>query len=157
MQSVRNWLDRVHMAAMSTLFIALVVIIFVQILMRYLLKSPPVVTEELSRFILIYLCMIGASYVSGRRAHLSIEIVRNNPRFWRLSALITELLKLGFIAAVMLTGGFYLNQNVYLLHQTSAVLKLPLFCVYIIMPICGVLMLIYCAINIVEIIKSEKK
>ncbi|MCS7018557.1 MAG: TRAP transporter small permease [Cytophagales bacterium] len=156
MKALKQLLDQAHVFAMNTLFVSLVVIIFVQILMRYVFKNPLVVTEELSRFVLIYLCMIGASYVSGRRAHLSIEILKNHHHFARYSALITEVIKFVFITLVMVAGGYYLNRNVYWLNQTSAVLRIPLFYVYLIIPVCGVLMLIYCTINIIAVVRNEK-
>lgn len=154
--TIRRWLDGLHVFAMSGLFILLVLIIFLQVLMRYLLKNPLTVTEELSRFVLIYLCSIGASYVSGRRGHLSIEILKKNPRLGGPLAIFTEIVKFIFIAFALVMGGYFLNESVYTLKQTSAVLKLPLFYVYFIMPVCGVSMLVYCIINIAEIISKKK-
>ena len=41
---------------------------------RYIMDSPSSWTEELARFLLIWVSMLGAAYVSGKKGHIVIDL-----------------------------------------------------------------------------------
>ena len=53
-----------------------------QVISRYLLKSPSSFTDELARFLLIWVGILGAAYATGKKMHLAIDVLINrfNPK-----------------------------------------------------------------------------
>src|SRR5436190_15518230 len=60
---------------------AMVVLLFIQVVGRYVFENPPDWTEELARTVFIYLTFIGGAVAIVRNAHLRIESLHD-----RLSA-----------------------------------------------------------------------
>lgn len=112
---------------------------------RYAIGAQSSWTEELARFLLIWIGILGAAYASGKRMHLAIDILPSRlegQARHRLNMLISALIIL-FVLAIMVIGGSRLVYISYILGQTSAALKLPLYLVYAIMPISGLLIIYY--------------
>lgn len=112
---------------------------------RYAMGAQSSWTEEMARFLLIWIGILGAAYASGKRMHLAIDILPNKlegKARHRLNILISSLIIL-FALAVMVIGGSRLVYISYILGQTSAALKLPLYLVYAIVPVSGLLVIYY--------------
>ncbi len=112
---------------------------------RYLVGSQSPWTEELARFLLIWIGLLGAAYVSGQQKHLAIDILPGRltgAAKTRLEAFI-RLLIIGFAATVLIAGGARLVYVTYRLGQYSAALQVPLSAVYAIVPISGLLIIFY--------------
>jgi len=46
-----------------------------QVFSRYVLGKPSAFTDELARFLMIWLGLLGAAYVSGRNGHVAIDVL----------------------------------------------------------------------------------
>jgi TRAP-type C4-dicarboxylate transport system permease small subunit len=57
------------------LMVALVAVVFAQVLLRYLTYQPVAWTEELARFAFIWLCLVGAAEGARRGAHFAVDLV----------------------------------------------------------------------------------
>lgn len=116
-----------------------------QVFSRYLLQSSSSFTEEVARYLLIWIGVLGAAYIAGQRQHLSIDILApklSEKGRIRLRQFI-NLLIIAFCIVVMIVGGGNLVYVNYDLGQTSAALGIPLAVVYAVLPISGVLTVIY--------------
>ncbi len=116
-----------------------------QVFTRYVLNDPSSITDELSRYLLIWLGMLGGAYVAGKHEHLAIDILpeRLNPENrQRLQVLINWLVVL-FVAGAMVIGGGRLVYVTHTLGQTSAAMQIPLSWVYSIIPISGALIVLF--------------
>lgn len=112
---------------------------------RYVVGSQSPWTEELARFLLIWIGLLGAAYVAGQHKHLAIDILPGKltgTAKARLEAFI-RLLIIGFSATVLIVGGARLVYITYRLGQYSAALQVPLSAVYAIVPISGLLIIFY--------------
>src|SRR5690606_14056564 len=66
-----------------------------QVASRYIAQSPSAFTEELSRYLLIWLGVLGAAYASGQREHLAIDLLSsrlNKSKQIRLNIFINLLI-----------------------------------------------------------------
>ena len=127
-----------------------------QVASRYLLGDPSSVTEELARFLLIWLGLLGAAYAFGQRAHVALPgllrlIERRMAIRPRGSRRPTQWSRWAPIAAVALfalgvlgAGGLRLVGLVLDLEQRSAALAVPLGWVYLVLPLAALLILLYC-------------
>ncbi|GAB2607124.1 TRAP transporter small permease [Belliella aquatica] len=128
-----------------------------QVLSRYIFQNPSSFTDELSRYMLIWLGMLGAAYVAGQNQHLAIDIVLRKlegKAKMKLQILINVLIMV-FAIAAMILGGSNLVYITYLLGQKSATLQIPLAYIYSIIPASGLLVLYYQVAGIFHLIKTK--
>ena len=121
-----------------------------QVVSRYVFQSPSSFTDELSRYMLIWLGMLGAAYVAGKNDHLAIDILpqklTGKPKM-RLMVFI-HIIIIAFVLPVMIMGGGNLVYITFVLEQKSATLQVPLAYIYSIIPLSGILILYYQISNI---------
>lgn len=150
MQKFQHKLNRVLEVFLVILMTILVLDVLWQVFSRYLLSSPSSFTDELAGYLLIWVGVLGAAYVAGRKEHLAIDILiqRSPPaRQRKLLYLIHSLIFL-FALSVMVVGGVYLMYTRFVLQVKSAALQLPLGYVYIVLPISGLIIMFYEVIHI---------
>ena len=157
MITFQHKLNRVLELILVLLMSVLVVDVLWQVISRYLLSSPSSFTDELAGFLLIWVGVLGAAYVSGRKEHLAIDIlVQKSPpvRQRRLQILIHALVFL-FALTVMVIGGIILMYTRFVLEVKSAALQLPLGYVYVVLPISGLIIMFYELLHILELLKQK--
>ena len=133
----------------------MVIAVLWQVFTRYALNSASSFTEELARFLFIWIGILGAAYASGQQIHLAIDILPpkiNVVNRIRLRIGINILIILFSLIVLVIGGGNLVYIN-YELGQSSAALNLPLSYVYVVVPISGVLVIGY---KINEIIHPNK-
>lgn len=132
-----------------------------QIFTRFVLKNPSSITEELARYMLVWLGILGASYVAGQKMHLAIDLLSTKLEGIKKSFLVIIIQASIFLFSffVMVIGGVRLVQITLSLKQISAALQIPLGYVYLVLPISGLLIMFYSTVFIIEqirIIKSTR-
>ncbi len=116
-----------------------------QVATRFLLGSPSSWTEELARFLLIWLGLFGGSYAYRTHAHIGIDILTRKLR-GTSQAIVTNLalvVVVLFALVVMVYGGSQLVLLTLALKQTSASLGIPVGYVYLALPVSGLMIAIY--------------
>jgi len=131
--------DRALEVALTVLMSTMVLAVLWQVATRYLLRDPSSVTEELARFGLIWLGLLGASYGFGRRAHLAVELLPRN----RIVELLVASSVALFAILVLIIGGMRLVSATLALGQTSPALQLERGYVYLALPLAGALIVFY--------------
>ena len=123
-----------------------------QVFTRFVLQHPSSFTEELARFLLIWVGLLGASYASGRKLHLAIEVMvaklKGRARLW-MEVLIQSLIFI-FSLLVMVIGGIRLVTITLALSQISAALRIQLGYVYLVIPVSGLLIMFYAALYLLN-------
>lgn len=116
-----------------------------QVFTRFVLSNPSSFTEELARYLLIWIGLVGGAYAVGQRLHLAIDLLptrlTGRPAMWL--AIVVELCVAAFALAVLVIGGVRLVQLTLSLGQTSAALGVPMGYVYLALPVSGMLMMWY--------------
>jgi len=126
-----------------------------QVFTRYVLADPSRYTDELSRFLLIWVGLLGASYAAGKRMHLAIDLLptRLTGKAHEALGLVIDLSIFLFALVVMVFGGVRLVALQLMLEQTSAALQVPLGYVYMALPVSGLLIMFYSALYILDRIR----
>lgn len=152
MKSVARGVDTSLRALLVILVVALVSSVAWQVLSRYLLEDPSPWTEELARFLLIWIGMLGASYAFHRKAHLGLELLPAKLEGTKATMLryFTLAIVALFAGAVLVAGGSNLVSLTWELRQYSAVLGLPIAWVYSVIPLTGVLIVFFCITQALE-------
>lgn len=117
---------------------------------RYALGSQADWSEELARFLLIWIGILGAAYAAGRRMHLAIDLLLPSlePRGQRRLLAFINLLILVFALLVLVVGGARLMYITQVLGQLSAALRIPMYLVYSVLPLSGLLVVYYKAYDL---------
>ena len=140
-ESVDRWLGYALMLLMAVS----VLNVLWQVFIRFILQDPSSYTEELARFLLVWIGLLGASYASGKGMHLAIDYfaLKFHPAIQRLVALIIQGLVFLFALSVMVIGGIRLVYITLVLDQTSAALQVQLGYVYLVLPLSGIIIIFY--------------
>lgn len=152
MQEIRNAVDRVLEWLVIALMGLNVINVLWQVFTRFVLKNPSSFTEELARYLLIWVGLLGAAYAVSKRMHLAIDVFteRLQGRRKLLSELFIQLCIFSFALFVMVIGGLNLVQITFKLQQISAALQIKIGYVYSVIPLSGVLIMFYSALLFVE-------
>jgi len=128
-----------------------------QVFSRYVIQSPSSFTDELSRYLLVWLGMLGAAYVAGQGNHLAIDILptKLTGESKRRLLMVINVVIILFVIPVMIMGGSNLVYITYILEQKSATLQLPLAYVYMMIPFSGLLVLFYQLVDLLSLIKKQ--
>ena len=151
---MRKKIDRTLGNFLVLLLFLMVLSVLWQIFSRYLLNAPSSFTEELARYLFIWIGILGAAYASGQQTHLAIDILppKLSPQNRTRLRIFINLLIILFSFAVLVLGGGNLVYVNDLLGQSSAALGVPLSWVYSIIPVSGLLIIYY---KVHEIIHSK--
>ena len=152
---MRKTIDRLLGGFLVLIMVLIVLAVLWQVVSRYVLQSPSSLTEEIARFLLIWLGILGAAYASGQRSHIAIDILppKLNPTNRMRLRIGINMLIIFFSLSVLVIGGGNLVYINHILGQSSAALHLPLSFVYAAVPLSGVIVIFY---KTIEIIHSKR-
>jgi TRAP-type transport system small permease protein len=139
----KNILDKAILSFTTVLFIVMVLLVFAQVIFRYVFHNSLSWSEEISRYLLVWIIFLSTGYVLGKKAHIYLDVIfLRFPRkvrnvLHKVSALL--MMFYAFIVAyygfeLMLIGG----------RQKSPAVEIPMNLVYIALPLGGLLMMAYC-------------
>lgn len=123
----------------------MVVNVLWQVFTRFVMGTPSSFTDELARYLMIWIGILGAAYVAGKNQHVAIDALPsrlNVKSRARLSTMVAFLVML-FALLAFVIGGSRLVYISYLLGQQSPALQIPLAYVYLVLPLSGILIIYY--------------
>ena len=77
MRQLVKLIDKTLAAALILAMAAILLVVVWQVISRYLLQDPASVTEELSRFLLIWIGILGSAYAYRQKVHLGFNLIVN--------------------------------------------------------------------------------
>ena len=157
MKALRKVLDTIlNTLAGGTLAIMTILTTY-QVITRYVFDAPSTWSEELVGFLFGCATMFGAAVVTGERGHMNspivVDMMKPGPK--KALLLFGEVVALIFSAIILVFGGFQVSALA--MGQMTSSLGVPVGTFYWSMPICGVLMVIYSIMNLVEIAKGTSE
>jgi TRAP-type C4-dicarboxylate transport system permease small subunit len=147
---LRQLIDKLLFWLLVALMSLMTLNVLWQVASRYLMSTPSSFTDELARYLLIWVGLLGASYVTGKKLHLAIDILpaKLTGKKERNLNIVINLLVAAFALLVMVWGGIKLVYITLTLEQTSATLNIPLGYVYSVLPLSGTLIFYYSFANL---------
>lgn len=147
MARVRAAVDRLLAFAIAAIMAVMVVNVVWQVFTRFVLATPSSYTEELARYLLIWLTLLGSAYATGQRLHLAVDVVsvRLPAAARRRVDHVVHATVILFALVVMVGGGAHLAYLGFTLAQVSAALQVSLGFVYLAVPVSGLAMAFYSA------------
>ena len=145
MKQIRIQIDKIVERLLVLILSVMVINVLWQVFTRFFTSNPSSFTDELARYLMIWLGILGAAYVTGKQEHVAIDffIKKFNPRHRKIIDVFVRFSVLSFALFVMFIGGGRLVYITLKLQQYSPSLQIPLALVYAIIPISGLLIIFY--------------
>lgn len=143
--TLREKIDKIVGNALVIIMAIMVINVLWQVISRYIVGIPSSYTDELARYLMIWIGVLGAAYISGKNMHVAIDLVQSKasePNRKKLKSAV-YLIVIVFVFAAFVIGGIRLVYVTYILDQYSPALQIPLAVVYVVLPISGILIIYY--------------
>ncbi|MFV0576628.1 MAG: TRAP transporter small permease [Vibrio sp.] len=139
----------------------MIVAVVWQVFTRFVMNDPASFTDELSRYLLMWIGILGGAYTFAIKRHLALEILTSKMTGARKHILdiIINLIICSFAGVAMVYGGGDMVSTTLHHGQISPGIiifgeALKMGYVYLVVPIAGVLILYYGILNICESLVS---
>ncbi len=151
MNRLRNLLNRILNLLAGVSFLAMVILTCWQVFTRYLLKNPSSWSEELVSYLFAWMALLGASLVVGERGHMNIPILmdRMSPGSKKGLVIFSELVAFLFAGIILVFGGIQITSLA--MGQTASSLGIAVGIFYLVLPLSGILNILYTILNIMDI------
>ncbi|MFC4700225.1 TRAP transporter small permease [Glaciecola siphonariae] len=151
-KSFLNVLDTLLNRFLQSLLVIVTAVVTWQVFSRYVLNAPSSFTEELARFLLIWITLLGCVYAYRHNSHLGLDMIYTQAsltyRKWMYRFI--HICVVSFAICVMMIGGFSLMNMTEQLGQSSPVMGIDISLVYSVVPLSGVLILLYAIDALIE-------
>ena len=126
-----------------------------QIFTRWILGNPSTFTDELLRYVLIIAGFIGSAYCFYRDEHLALTLITDKAKgpFKLALDIFIEVCILFFVIYVFIFGGFKLANTA---TNVSSVMHIPMKTLFMIEPICGILIVLARILKYVNLYTEKK-
>jgi len=115
------------------------VVVFLQVVYRYVLTQPLHWSEELARYLFVWLSILGATLALQKRGHFGLDVLfRIFPKQLRPYMTVFIHFLMGIVIFVILVQGVTLVQKTTL--QDSPAMGIPMSWAYACLPVGGALM-----------------
>ena len=122
--------------------LTMTLVVAVQVFFRYVLNQSLFWSEELARFLLVWLSFLGASVAYRRKVHPGIDVLTSRmpdiPR--KLCAVIVHVVSLVFFLVMIFSGCRFAY---FVRLQISPALYVPKWVIFSIVPVSGLVFLIH--------------
>ena len=154
MKQLRKFLDVILSVFAGGSFILMTVLTCYQVITRYILGNPSSWSEELVSYLFAWMALLGASLVCGERGHMNIPLLveKVGPGARKGLCILAEVIAAGFAATILVYGGVQIT-NLAMGQMTSS-LGVAIGVFYVVLPLSGVLNVIYSIMNIIEILNG---
>ena len=128
-----------------------------QIFTRFILNDPSLYSEEIAGFLLIWIGMLGSTYALLEKSHIGIDVVTKNfiGKEKAMSEIFIYSIIILFSFFVLIIGGLRLVYITLSLNQISPALGIRMAYIYLVVPISGIMMIVFSIDFIKKIIQEN--
>ena len=155
MKTLRPVIDSVICVLMA----AMVLNVLWQVFTRFVLRHPSSFTEELARYMMIWVGLLGSAYAAGKKSHLALDLITAHLHGARkrASELFAHAVVLLFALTVLVGGGGRLVYIQLSLGQQSAALQMKLGYVYLAVPLAGLFIVFYSVLALFDAARGDTR
>ncbi len=130
-------------------------LVFVNVVLRYAFNSGIALSDEVARFLFVWLTFLGAIAAYGRGEHIRTEFLRArlSPRWRRALDVASELVVAGCCVLLLVGAGKLFMQN---LTNRAPISGLPTAAVYASGLVAGVVILLLSAVRLTALVTGSE-
>ncbi len=131
------------------------IVVLAQVIFRYVLNQPLAWSEEIARFLLIWIVLLAAAVGVKRKSHFSVDILTKKftERTNQLLSFAMDIFLFILIFDVMVINGMYLTKMTF--RQISPALNIRVAYVYSAVLVGGILSCCYILDDLLSFIQKE--
>jgi TRAP-type C4-dicarboxylate transport system permease small subunit len=150
---VLNVLRRTIQIVIMVMFAALIVTVFYQVLGRYLFNAPPSWSEELARFLQVWIALLASALCIQQGMHLGVDylLYAVPPRGRAVLEALVHVMVSGFLLLLLVQGGKILDVAGV---QSSPAMGINMWYAYLAVPVGAVLMLLESVLKLGESLRA---
>lgn len=137
--------DKCVVSICGSLLFGITILIFVQVIFRYILQNSISWSEELTRYMMIWAVFLASGYVLSKGGHANIDLLVS-----RFSPTMRTIVEKGALLLIMAFSCLIIRYGFVLMRfgkrQISSALEIPMNFVYLAIPIGGALLVFYCMV-----------
>ena len=142
MEKISDVLNRLSKGLLVMILTGMCVVIFLQVIFRYLIHLPLFWTEEFGRYCLVWASLLGAAIALKGGEHIAITLIMDRiPGKARMAFAHVSRISIALILLVIMIGGIKLVQVT--LTQISPALRVPMAVPYLAIPVSSAIMLFH--------------
>lgn len=150
LKKINTFADKIAKFIVSLSFGMMTLLIFLQVVFRYVFKESLSWSEELATYLFIWLTFIGASIATRERTHINVEMFINSiksVKTKKIFIILANVLSMFFLGVLTVFGFFIANQILSLKQVSASMPFLLVGIVYFAVPIGSLIMFL----NLLEI------
>ncbi len=153
--SFKKKLDKFVDIIIVILFIIIFSVVLLQIFFRYVLNSPLTWSEELSRYLFIWISFLGWTLATRHNTHIKVEFVINTlpPKIKFIIRLFTQIIIIFFMGMLIYLGIRMAARSV---DVPTITLFFTYAYIYAIVPIASAIILFYSILDFINMIKNKE-
>ena len=154
--TMKTWLNKILSGAAAALLAFMSLLAVYQVFMRYIMKNPSTMSEDILSYSFVWISLIATALVFGERDHMNLTFFldKGTPIVKLMLSLLSESLVMIIAFMVFVVGGKkFMNVGAI---QVSPTLGITMDLVYLILPVSGVLIILFSVINMIELVASYK-
>lgn len=163
-----NYLKKALEVLLAFFMMIMILAVVWQVFTRFVLQDPASYTDELSRYLLMWIGILGGAYTYSVKRHLALEMLSSklSDKGRKVLGIVINLIICAFAAVALVYGGGEMVSTTLKHGQISPGItffgeSLKMGYVYLVVPISGVLILYYGIIDtgqlIISLISSHHK
>lgn len=153
MKTFFNWLDKLLKALVVVGNGLMLLLVFAQVISRYVFNYTPYFGEELARYLFVWVVFLSLPLVARYGGHMAIETLTSRVKGGALKFLniTADIFTIIFMGVMVWYGVVMVMRTSY---QTSPAMQIPMSWVYAVIPFGCAVMLLYAAANLADVIKT---
>lgn len=151
-EKINTFLDRASLVLMAVM----VVLVWMQVFMRYLLNFSPFWIEAAARYLMIWSLLMTSAILVGSNGHVKVDFIQQ-----LYSPLVDKIISLALSAGILV---FLLVYTIFGIEATldqwsvrDGSIRISMFWPFMIVPISGVLMILNLLVRMYEILTGSHR
>ncbi len=149
---LNRWVERL----LAVFGMTMAAVVALQVVCRYLFNNSLFWSEEVARYLLVWLTFLGAAAAYYRGAHPGIDVLSSylGPGLRRGKAVAVHLVCLAFFLVMIWQGAVFSH---FVRLQTSPSLALPMWLVVLAIPLGGAVLACHCLLFLLQDLVGDRR
>lgn len=136
MDAVKKFFNNIEEIIVVPILIVMTVVIILQVIFRFVIKGSLPWSEELARYLMVWVTFLGASIAVKRGAHVGVELlVMILPQKVRTVFVFLGVIISIIFCLVVFRVSLVIIQNQIVSHQISPAMRIPMWWAYGAIPV----------------------